>query len=182
MDVFKPIKLYLGQHLLNRELKNFYRTQRIYNLDLAETIGIIYEYKNEEEFKVVGQLINQLYDEKKRVKAMVYIKETKLLRYIPQRLTVDYIRPNDIDWFYRPHSTYVSDFINSRFHILIDLNFNRAFPLNYIVSLSRAYYKVGVFHENNKKQLDLLIKMDPERGLNYVVREIIRYLKVINPR
>ena len=181
MDLFKPIKLYLGQYLLSRELQQFSRTQKFYNLNMAETIGIVYEYKNEEEFKLVEQLIHQLNQDKKRVKVLVYIKDAKMLEYIPQRLTVDYIQPNDIDWFGRPNSSYAKDFLKSRFHILLDLNYGHVFPLNYITSLSVAYYKVGLFHENSKNRLDLLIKMEVENGLTYIIREMLRYIKIIKP-
>ncbi len=181
MDFLKPIKSFVGQFLLKRELNQFYRTRQFYNLSMSESIGIVYEYKDEEEFKLVEQLINQLHQDKKRVKVLVYIKEAKMLEYIPQRLTVDYIQPNDIDWFGRPNSSYARDFIKSRFHILLDLNYVQAFPLNYIVFLSQAYYKVGVFNANSKESLDLLIKMEAENGLKYIIREMLRYIKIIKP-
>lgn len=181
MSILKPIQLLIGNSLLKKELKNFTRTKKYYSLGMAESIGIVYEYKDEEEFKVIEQLINQLHDEKKKIKVMVYIKNTKMLAYIPQRLTVDYVRPNEIDWFYRPDSSYVRDFIKSHFHILIDLNYNRSFPLKYIVAKSNAYYKVGIFNEESKDQLDMLLKLEVQNGLAYMVREIIRYLKIIHP-
>jgi len=183
MNILKPIQLYIGNSLLKKELKlkSFSRTQKLYSLATAESIGIVYEYKDEEEFRIIEQLIGQLHDEKKRIKVMVYIKNAKMLAYIPQRLTVDYIRPNEVDWFYRPNSSYVRDFIGSHFHILIDLNYNRSLPLNYIVAKSNAYYKVGIFNEESKEQLDMLLKLDVQNGLPYIIKEIIRYLKTIHP-
>jgi hypothetical protein len=181
MDFLKPIKSYLGQYLLNRELQQFSRTQQFYNLKMAETIGIVYEYKDEEEFKLVEQLIHQLNNDKKRVKVLVYIKDAKMLEYIPQRLTVDYIQPSDIDKLGRPNSSYVRDFIRSRFHILMDLNYGQSFPLIYVASLSQAYYKVGLFNDENKNRLDLLIKMEDGKGLTYIIREMIIYLKILKP-
>ncbi len=182
MYIFNPIKLFIGHHFLKRELKHVNRNLKLYNYNQAQSFGIVYEYKNEEEFKLVEQLIHQLNDEKKKVKVMVYIKNEKLLEYIPQRLTVDYVRPHEIDWLGRPNSPYARDFMNTPFHVLLDLNYNQSFPLKYIASLSKAYYKVGVFHDSNKQQLDLMIKVNPEMGLNYVLREIIRYLKLIKSR
>jgi len=181
MNILKPIKLLIGNSLLKKELKTFSRTQKFYSLGMAESIGIVYEYKDEEEFKVIEQLISQLHDEKKKIKVMVYIKNAKMLAYIPQRLTVDYVKPNEVDWFYRPDSSYVRDFIKNHFHILIDLNYNRSFPLNYIVAKSNAYYKVGIFNEESKEQLDMLLKLDVQNGLPYMIKEIIRYLKIIHP-
>lgn len=180
MNILKPIKLLIGNSLLKKELKGFSRTKKFYSLGMAESIGIIYEYKDEEEFKVIEQLISQLHDEKKKIKVMVYIKNAKMLAYIPQRLTVDYVRPNEVDWFYRPDSSYVRDFIKTHFHILIDLNYNRSFPLSYIVAKSNAYYKVGIYNEESKEQLDMLLKLDVQNGLAYMVKEMMRYLKIIH--
>ncbi len=182
MNIFNHVKLFIGQNFLKRELKYIDRNLRLYNYYQAQSFGIVYEYKNEEEFKILEQLIHQLNDEKKKVKVIIYIKNEKLLQYIPQRLTVDYVQPKEIDWLGRPNSPYARDFMETPFHVLLDLNYHQSFPLTYITSLSRAYYKVGIFHESNKQQLDLLIKINPEIGLNYVLREIIRYLKLIKSR
>lgn len=182
MKFFIPIKLFFGQFFLKRELKYFVRTQKFFNFKMAESFGVLYEYKDEEEFKILEQLIHQLNDEKKKVKVLVYIKDAKLLEYIPQRLTVDYIRPDEIDWLGRPNSPYAKDFMKAPFHVLFDLNYCQTFPLKYIMSLSRANYKIGVFNEKSKAQLDLLIKVNPEVGLSYILREMLRYLKLIKSR
>jgi len=179
--LFRYFRQSIGRIFLKKEMREMSRNLRFYNLDMAETIGVVYAYKNEEEFRLIEQLINQLHDEKKRVKVIVYIKDVKMLEYIPQRLTVDYITPVNLDLFFRPVSSYASDFIKSKFNILLDLNYGQFFPLSYIVSLSKASYKVGIFHEDNKNSLDMMIKMNPEKGLIYMIREIIRYLKIINP-
>lgn len=182
MDLLAPIKLFFGQFFLKRELKHFYRTQKFYNFKLAESFGIVYEYKNEEEFKVLEHLIHQLNDDKKKVKVIVYIKDQKLLEYIPQRLTVDYINPKDLDWFGRPKSPYAKDFMNASFQVLLDLNFKQSFPLSYITSLSKANYKVGLFDIKSKDRLDMMLKVKSDQGLKYVLREMFRYLKLIKSR
>ncbi len=180
MKLFAPIQQFAGRLILKQQLKNFSRTLKFYNLDMAKSVGIIYSYKNEEEFRIVEQLIKQLHDEKKQVKVLVCIQDVRMLEFIPQRLTMDYIRPNEVDWFYRPNSTYVKDFIKTRFHILLDLNYGESFPLEYVLAFSKAYYKVGVFDEEKKKSLDLMIKISPEKGIIYIIREMIRYLKIID--
>lgn len=182
MNVLNPIKLFLGQYFLKRELKHFDRNLKLYNYHQAQSFGIVYEYKNEGEFKILEQLIHRLNDDKKKVKVIVFIKNENMLEYIPQRLTVDYIKSGDLNWFLIPHSKYVSDFMNAGFHVLINLNFQQCFPLNYIVSLSKANYKVGVFNDVTKSHMDFLIKMDPNLGLEKVLKEILKYLKIINPR
>ena len=46
------------------------------------------------------------------------------------------IRKKEINMFYIPVSTETDVFINTRFDILIDINFEKLFPLRYITSLS----------------------------------------------
>ncbi|MCK7531678.1 MAG: hypothetical protein MZV63_11935 [Marinilabiliales bacterium] len=45
------------------------------------------------------------------------------------------IRKNESKFFYIPVSTEADVFINTQFDILIDINFERLFPLQYITSI-----------------------------------------------
>lgn len=178
MNLIKRIQIQVGRFLLEREVKSLRRRKRFHNMDTAKSIGLVYEYKNEEEFLIIERLIKKLTEKKKSVKALVYINNPKLLEYIPQKLTVDYIRPKDLNWYLRPNSNYVSDFIKREFDILIDLNFHNSLPLSFVVGASEAIYKVGVFSQKNK-HLDMMIKMPKAFDLKSLLKEIMRYLKVI---
>ena len=114
--------------MLNRQNGKVKRTKRVHNLKTANDIGFVYVYKNEDEFKIVENIISELRKELKNVKALVYLPYDKLKDYIPQKLSIDYISPADLNWIYHPGKKYANDFVNAEFDVLIDLNFSDFFP------------------------------------------------------
>ena len=70
------------------------------------------------------------------------------------------IKKDELNSFYHPVSAETRSFINNRFDILIDINFENLFPLLYITSLSRAGFKVGLFDNNTTESpFDLMMEI-----------------------
>ncbi|MCP4551492.1 MAG: hypothetical protein GY834_05530 [Bacteroidetes bacterium] len=181
MDFKRKIQIKVGKYLLERKVKSVKSQKKFHNLETATSIGIVYEYKSKEEFVIIEDLIRKLNEERKIVKALVYINNPNLLECIPQKLTVNYICPKELNWYLRPDSEYVTDFIKREFDILIDLNTNNLIPLAFVSGLSRAMYKVGMFSKRNK-QLDMMIKMPETVDLENLLKEIMRYLKEVKAK
>ena len=72
-------------------MKKFKRKKVLYDLNSAKTIGMVYEYKDEAEFKIVEDLIIKLRSERVDVKALVFLPYVKLLEYLPPKLSIDFI-------------------------------------------------------------------------------------------
>lgn len=172
-------KVAIGNFLLQKELKRVKRDKRNFSLDSSKTFGILYEYKNDEDFMVVDDLIHELQALKKEVKVLAYISDPNLLKYIPQKLSVDFFQLNDLTWYLSPKSTYVSSFVNTSYDILIDLNVNNVLPLKFVSATSKAHYKVGIYQEEMKEILDLLIKPKKKSSLKELIQEILYFLKLL---
>lgn len=169
----------LGEFFLKREFRNLKRNKRNFSLDSALSIGILYEYKNDEDFKVIEDLIHKLQALKKEVKVLAFIDGNNMLEYIPQKLSVDFFQKQDLNWFLSPKSTYLKSFINTNFDILIDLNVNKSFPLKYVSAISKSSYKVGIYDEDMKEILDLLVKPKKDSDLKKMIEEILHFLKLL---
>jgi hypothetical protein len=78
-------------------------------------------------------------------------------------------------------SSETTAFINKRFDILIDINFDKLVPLPYISSLSNAGLKVGLFDtDSNKPSFDLMIDIPQPVETETYLKQIMHYLEIIN--
>lgn len=169
----------IGNFFLKKELKKLKREKKNSSLETSKFIGILYEYKDDKDFEVVDNLIHELQALKKEVKVLAYISNSNLLEYIPQKLSVDFFQLNDLTWYLSPKSTYVTRFVNTNFDILIDLNVNNLLPLKYVSVTSRAHYKVGIYQEEMKETLDLLIKSKNKTNIKELIQEMLHYLSLL---
>ena len=83
--------------------------------------------------------------------------------------------------FYVPVSSEAEKFINTMFDILIDINFEKVFPIHFISSLSKASFKVGLFDkETNNSTFDLMMELKKPVHVEDYLANVIRYLEMIN--
>lgn len=179
MSLILRIKTATGRFLLKSKIKKLQRNKSFHNLKSARTIGLVYLYKNEDEFKFVEDLIRQLRDQKKDLKALVCLPYPKLLEYIPQKLSVDFITPNDLNFFQYPGGQRAGEFIANAFDILIDLNLSNYFPLEYVTALSKAKCKVGVFENKKMSVYDMMLKLPVDEKLDKVIEQSLHYLTML---
>ena len=116
--------------------------------------------------------------------------DVKILGYFPgnnlpnQYTAIRYlsiIKKEELNFFYHPVSSETNSFINNRFDILIDLNFKKLFPLQYISSLSNAGFKVGLFEsENRNTPFDLMMELKSPVNVENYLNQVIHYLGMIN--
>ena len=106
-------------------------------------------------------------------------------KVLPDKLTairyLTCLKKNDINFTYRPVTREANAFINTRFDILIDINFKDLFPLRYISCLSLAGFKVGVFDAGNENtSYDLMMEFNKSIDINSYLTQVIFYLEMIN--
>jgi hypothetical protein len=116
--------------------------------------------------------------------------DIKILGYfpgkdLPDRLTairyLTCLKKDDINITYRPVSRETDIFINTRFDILIDINFKEIFPLRYISHLSLAGFKVGIFDSGSENSpYDLMMEFKDNHDINLYLTQVIYYLEMIN--
>jgi hypothetical protein len=71
--------------------------------------------------------------------------------------------------------------MTNNFDILIDLSTEEVFPLKWVVSLSKAKFRVGnLSYPDNPN--DLIINIKPNEDLSYLISQIKHYLNLINNR
>ena len=116
--------------------------------------------------------------------------EVKIFGYFPgknlpdQYTAIRYltcIKDDEINFFYHPVSSESTIFIQQRFDVLIDINFDKLLPLYYISSLSNAGFKVGLLEsEGTNAPFDLMMEIKTPVDIDNYLDQILQYLEMIN--
>ncbi|MBP8960364.1 MAG: hypothetical protein KBG40_08070 [Bacteroidales bacterium] len=183
MDFLRNIRLKIGRNILRRKMKHAKRTKFKGNLKTARTMGMVWDASDVLNFHVLSQF-QQKMQEKNINLTIIAFYPGKIL---PDTLTaIRYLiclKNNDLNFFYIPVSKEAEKFIKTPFDILIDVNFNKIFPLEYIVMLSEAGLKVGVYDENNSNPpYDLMIDAVKPLNIKDYLENSIQYLEMINTK
>lgn len=162
----------IANRILISKLSSVNREKRIFNLDSAQSAGIVWEIDQKESFDLM---------EKELKKAGI---STAGLCYFPSKKAQI---PNDINGFSKKQISWntvpaiglVDDFIHQKFDILIDLTCEKQFPLVYVTALSEATFKIGYSgYSTNYFDLNIEFKEKPETS--QLAEQILYYLKRIN--
>jgi len=142
-------------------------------LSEAKNIGIIYDATEYISFEIVRDLVKQLSNISISIKVLGYVDSKKLIDHYLYRKGFDFFCKNDLNWYYKPVSSQTEQFINEPFDILINLSLDYKFPIHYISSASKAYFKAGRYSLTDTS-LDFMIDIEKEKEtLRDLRRDII---------
>ena len=175
----KTLKQRISVFLFNREMRGHKRNPRTLSFDEAKRIGIVYEATEEKNYELVKNLVKDLRDQKKDVLALGYVdlKELPAMRFA--KLGLDFFTKKDLTWYMKPNHPMVSKFIQQDFDILINLDIEKCFPVNYVAALTKANFKIGRYDKKNSHFCDFLIKTDENTSLKQFIEHVNHYLRFI---
>lgn len=180
MSFIQGLKNAAGNYFLSREVKNLRRNKMFINMQDAKTIGIVFNATDPGDFELVKKYISYLKEMKKRVKAIGYYERKDIPALSYSKLEYDFFCQKDLNWHNSPNNVYVTNFIEEKYDILLDLNLDNIFPLRYISAMSKAAFKVGKKSEENNSIFDLMIETTEKENLKDFLRNIDTYLFIIN--
>ena len=105
-------------------------------------------------------------------------KEIPSLAY--SKLEYDFLSAKELNWFGKPSSMVVKNFIHEDYDLLIDLNVHDHFVLKYISALSKSKFKVGKYNEKDESIYDMMIDADNTQTLKYFLRQVDIYIAMLN--
>lgn len=177
---FEGIRKKIGSYLLKQESSAIKRKKQAFNLNEAKSFAIVFEASKMEDVELVKKYVNYLKELKKKVRIIGYFNSEHQPNFTYSKLEYEFFATDKLNWYLKPGGSFITDFINEEFDVLIDLNINDYFPLKYVSTLSKAKFKVGKFTEDNKSIFDLLIENDKANGFKYFLRQVDIYLSMIN--
>ncbi|MBN2274433.1 MAG: hypothetical protein JXR41_02900 [Bacteroidales bacterium] len=171
MKLAEKIKTKIGVRILEKKSGNQKRIVTICNIQHAKSIGLIYNATEFVSFEIIKDFAKKL-SQHSNVSILGYVNSKKLIDHYLYRKGFDFFSRNDLNWYYKPVSEVTDVFVKKEFDILIDLSLEKYYPIQYIVALSPAKFKVGIFSQN-EKHLDLMIDIEKENEQMKKVHEEI---------
>ena len=181
MELFKNIRLKIGEAFLAKKLAGQKRRKVFYsNISNVKKIGIVWDASRPAEFASLSRFFHKMSERNIEVRILGYFPGKNLPDQYTAIRYLTCIKNDEINFFYEPVSSESNTFIRNRFDILIDINFNKLFPLYYISSLSKAGIKVGLSEsETINTPFDLMIEMKNPVNIENYLNETLQYLEMI---
>ena len=173
--MFSKIKNYFLQKHLAENKKN--RQRNLLALSRAKSIGIVCEITDENSYKDIFRLFNNLQNDGHVVKMIGYIDEKEVPFFCLQQLSADYFCNKHLNWYGNPTMVQVQDFINKDFDVLIDFNYRFHGPVKAILAQSNAKFIIGR-ERTNSTLYDLFIDKSPKDNQTYL-KEIFTYTQML---
>lgn len=181
MELFRETRLRHGRFLLRKKAGSLVRKRFRGSLKNAKSIGIVWDASDISGFNFLSNFQQRMQERNIETKILAYYPG----KVLPDRLTairyLTCIKRDDLNFFYIPVSNESEKFIRTNFDVLIEINFNNCFPVEYIATLSNAGLKAGLYDEKrNNNPYDLMIDTGKPVRLDEYLENIVQYLEVIN--
>jgi len=170
----------LGRFKLKKQQKRIKRNVKAFSLEKASTIGVLYNATNRNEAETVKKFIQYLKEERKDVLSIGFIDSKDSSNIVTPILNYTFFDQSNLSKNLVPKGSDVENFMNKSFSILIDLNMDNCFPLEYISSLSNAKFKVGTKGIYRDNICDLIIDIEDKLTIDFLIIQIKHYLKMIH--
>jgi hypothetical protein len=152
----------IGEFVLKRQLKHLKRNVKSCNIDQAKKIGILFNATHSVSFDIVKNLVKELSDKSRTIMVLGFVDSKQLIDHYLYRKGFEFFTQSHLNWYHLPKSDAVNEFINKDFDILIDLSLEDLYPLKYILSQSKALFKVGKLTDTHT-YLDFMIDIEQEK-------------------
>jgi hypothetical protein len=183
MELFKNIRLKIGKLILSKKVARMKRVVYYSNFMSIRNIGIVWDASRPSEFASLSRFHQKMQDIKIEVSIFGYFPGNNLPDQYTAIRYLRCIRKDEINKFYHPASSETNSFIRNPFDILIDINFDKLFPLLYVTALSRARLKVGLFtNEASESPFDLMMELKNPVDIDGYLAQVIQYLEMIKDK
>ncbi|HTA27775.1 MAG TPA: hypothetical protein VK809_08300 [Bacteroidia bacterium] len=158
------------------------RSRAIMNIDAANFIGILYCADNPDDVELMKKYIHTLRNLGKQVKSLGFIHVKELPLGLNGSMMHQYYALKELNWYSKPSSQFIDNFVNDTFDILLDFGLSAQLPITYISSMSKAKCKVGRYVEKYVELYDVMIEIDEGKKLDYVVDTTHTYMMLLNKK
>ena len=162
MNLTAGIQKKIGNYVLKKHLKLKSHKALVCNIKEAKSIGILYDATHVFSFEAVRDLTNELSNKTKKIKVLGYVDSKQMIDHYLYRKGFEFFTRNHLNWYNKPESDAVNEFINQEFDILLDLNLEHIYPNIYILAFSKAKFKTGVYSKG-QELLDFMIDIEKEK-------------------
>lgn len=143
------------------------------NIKQAHTFGILFDASTPENIAVAEELQHLLVSQQKEVDLLGY----KINKAKEEILPPHIFSKESISWNFIPDNTAINSFIHQSFDVLICLQQENLLPLEYIMAMSRASFRIGKHFEAQEENYELMINMDASENMQNLKDHVIGWLE-----
>ena len=181
MEWFENTRLKIGNSIFSKRIQRTKRKVNYPGINQIKRIGIVWDCTKTIDFLSLSRFHQKMQERNIDIKILGYFAGKELPDQYTAIRFLSCIRRNELNFFYIPVSTEADVFTSTKFDVLIDINFDRIFPLQYITSLSSASFKVGLFNsEADSSTFDLMMQIKKPVQVEHYLTQVIHYLEMIN--
>ena len=134
---------------------------------------------SEQNIQNIQPFVSYFFELKKDAKALGFVNSKELSYCHTPKLQYDFFYQKDLNWYYKPESYIIDNFVKKEYDILINLCDSNVIPIKYLVAKSIARFKIGI-HEENFEIYDLMISLNKNATIHKLMKEIKHYINLIN--
>jgi hypothetical protein len=128
-----------------------------------QDIGIIYNATEYVSFEIIRNLVKELSHDSRKITVLGYVDSKNVIDSYLYRKGFDFFSRIELNWYYKPISPVVNQFIQEQFDLLINLSLEEHYPIQYITAMSKATFKSGKYSVGDNR-LDLMIDIEKEKS------------------
>jgi len=175
----KQIRAKLGNLRFSREVSRMKLERQAVGFNEAKKIGLLYDATDLKDYEAVKQFVKDIRAQQKEVMALGFVDKKELSQNQFAQLGLEFFSKKNLNWKMIPSHKAVTNFINEKFDIVINLGKNEIFPLRYIAALSKARFRVGRFDKQFTFCYDLMIQTENDSDIRHFIHQAENYLKQI---
>lgn len=171
-------KLFLRSKITNN-LKNREYIRKSVDYTGVRNIGIIINLSDLNDITEIERLKSQLKVENCNIQLITYVTETKNLPDYFILKNVQYFSHKDISASGKILSSKLKDFIDQEFDYLYVVNSKNNNYIDFVVSLSKAKFRMGLYQKNRKDMYELNIELE-KYSTDLLISQLLTYSKLIS--
>jgi len=168
----------IGDYILklrNRFQKNTLEVSRqAMNYADVREVGILFNMREDANHQVLNDFVTSLRKDNKNVTALAYFERDSSN---PYNFAFDFFRKKDISAFGSIKSPAVERFKNKTFDYLFCINIINFPPFDYILLHSQAKCRIGLFHEGQEADFELMIAMSANDSEAFLMQQMMHYVQ-----
>jgi len=168
---------FIGKKILNlkaRGQKNRRLGAGRIDFDSSKSFGLFYTWGDAGKMDGIETLKSQLNDIGKEVDILCYHHGKEDIYPVHPFFSI-----NQINSLGQIKSDAYKQFVHKQFDYLIVLDFSTTEITNHLLSKSNATYRVGVHDGESVDHYDLLVNVNPSAGIEKLIAQLLKYIKVI---
>ena len=173
----KSFRHKIGRYLFLKEFGKQATKRGYVTFEKAKSIGILYDSTNEKHFELVKKYVKEIREtHHKEVVALGFYNQKELPPMRFAKLGLDFFTLKDLNWYHKPITPVVRNFVQRDFDILIDLHLQNSVPFRYILASSKAKFKIGKYNRLFTPFYDFMVSVSDETTFPQFLDQVIHYL------